>query len=246
MAKSLKQIIEIVEKTELSLRKLDAPKIVQGDRTEIDLSLDCSKGVREFLIDFLYCSMKIYEYEESFLTPLSVKRRSYSGTVQQKRYPSDIPYLCHAKARRSIGDLFRITLAYYSKDITLFEVMEEMYNIVQQEIRINCKTKSSYFTIYQSICTTIHRRVFNTYPGSSRTSYKFNKECNHYLQESDLDEEFFILGQDYTTLFETEEGKTFMKNIKEKRKAPIREVVDLERLDELVFAKLKQMKLEFA
>lgn len=244
MAKSLKQIIEIVEAEEVNLRHLDAPKTVDKDLKEIDLLLECKKGIKEFLIDFFYWHNKINQYNG--YKGQNDRRDKYKGTYQQKKSIKDSPYLCVAGTRRSIGDLFRIAIVYYSKDITLLEVMEAMYTIVQQELKVSCKETTNYFTMYQSICSTIHKRVFTTYEGSSRTNYKFNSGCHGYTQTSDLTEEFFILGVDYDLLFNTEEGKAFMTNIKEKRKAPIREVVDLERLDELVFAKLKQMKLEFA
>lgn len=232
-AKTLKEIEKIVDDYEKALRKLDKVVTYNNRSGETDLNLIKNKGLVEFLKDFLYYNHLLC-YDDSNSNSI------FSHTRQIERPGEKLAEICIRQARRSIGDLFRLALKYYSDRTTLYDTMEAMYTIVQAGERIKCKSGSYSGVVYMNICHTIHRRVFNLDIGSSeRLSYRFDSKNNDFTSTSYLDEEFNILGTDYDLLFNTIAGKSFLKG---KRETGFTlQVSPQEELDRAVMEKLAKM-----
>lgn len=240
MSKTPEQIIKIIDIEEARLRKLDLPITMGINSTkglfEVNLNLNNREGLQRFLLDFFYWN-NLFAYESSeFKKGIMAEGKYLVNTRQQKQFVSDVPYNCPTGARRSVGDLFRLAVKYYDKDVTLLETMKEMYKIVQEDITYNCKSNSNYGTIYMQVCSTILRRVFCGQMGG-RAGYKFDSDNQYHTQTSNLNNEFSIYGTDYTLLFSTSEGKALVEN----RITP-QFKMDPKDLDRLVMAKIAKLR----
>lgn len=228
-SKTLKDIEKVVDDYEKVLRKQGYVTLYNVSNTEVDLKLPKDKGLEKFLKEFFY-----YNHLERY----DVGTTSFTHSIQSDSYAEK----CIVNQRRSIGDLFRLARKYYSDTITLYDIMEAMYNLVQTNTVIRARKSTSYYgVIYCTICTTINRRVFNIYMSqSSRLNYRLDSSSNEYKQTTYLSKEFNILGEDYNTLFNTIAGKDFLKR---KRESNFTLQVSLqEELDRAVMEKLDKMQ----
>lgn len=236
MNKTLEEIEKVVDKYEKELRKLiRLITYKQGTGVTEEVKLDLRKdSLKNFFYDWLYYNDIEYYERGSGLT-------SFTKTIQGSQ--SDHNGISALKTRRSIGDLFRLALSYYANSITLYEVMETMYKLSREATKITKSNDKYYGNVEMQICHTIKKRVFfSRYGGNLQSSYKFNSSNKFYAETIDLDNEFNIYGEDYNKLFNTKEGKEFLKNklspaiiVKEEKK----DKVDL---DLLVLNKLKSLK----
>lgn len=228
-SKTLKEIEKVVDDYEKQLKKQGYVTLYNVSNIEVDLKLPKDKGLEKFFKEFFY-----YNHLERY----DVSTTSFTHSIQSNSYAEK----CIVNQRRSIGDLFRLARKYYSNNITLWDVMEAMYNLVQTNTVIRARKSNSYYgVIYCTICTTIHRRVFNIYLNqSSRSSYRLDSFSNEYKQTTYLTKEFNILGEDYNTIFNTIAGKDFLKRKRESNFTL--QVSPQEELDRAVMEKLSKMQ----
>lgn len=232
------EIEKIIDDYEKKLRKLDRVITEDSSGNEVNLNLD-TRSIKDFLKDFFY---------HNHVVVLETGKKTFHRTSQQKVKNGSIESTFSGQ-RRTTGDLFRLALKYYSDEVSLYEIMEALFYIVNDRVnnRIYYKSNSSNFGVmYMNVCSTIHRRVFN-FKSGDYTNYKFNSSNEYQTQTTNLEEEFNILGTDYNLLFDTKDGKELVE--KKKNKSTLfaipNNLSQLD-LDRLVEEKLKKLKKKTA
>lgn len=229
--KTYEQALTVVENYEKKLRVQGA---LVADKT-IEIRKDT---VKNFLIDFLY-------YNSVYISDYGSKPFNNTNRVGGNKETKDSSY---CGARRSISDLFRLGLNYYGDYITLLEVMEGMYDICNNNVLIQnkdaAKRKYSY-EVYNSICSTVYRRVFNLSAAGSNRTYRLNSSASSSVQQPGSDEADIHL-QDYITLFspESKRDRELAKKKKEDAERAAKAATiksKFQDIDKAVEAKIKEM-----
>ena len=88
-------------------------------------------------------------------------------------------YQCRSGSRRSVGDMWRLMLHYYSPDITLFEVMNIFYDVADKELVTTwyCSIVRKFVMVknsHRNLCDSYRRSEY----GISLLEYKDIKEVN--------------------------------------------------------------------
>ena len=136
---------------------------------------------------------------ENFLLQVVRWNKGYDDKKLGNTYTANEDYQCRTNANRSIGDLFLLARNYYSNTITLLEVMQAMYNLVEGDAKF-----APGIYVISFICPDINKYVIYTEyrnisnPSDSEnkyTTYKHTK--NSYTNKNEFD----IQAEDYVTLF---------------------------------------------
>jgi len=225
----LQDIEKIIDNYEEKLRKEKPLKAYSHSNNSLELeSVPYNKtDLKSFIIDF-FKDNHGYNPKPCFARTIQTREGKEETTSRGQR--------------RTAGDIFRFALRYYSDDITLYDVMEILYDLVQNEYKFQTpNSNSDYATLYMNICSTIYRRVFNLSPGY-KGKYKFDSSNQYYTDTStsSIRNEFHIFGSDYTLLFDTKEGKELVSSKRNEIVIPAN--MTSEELDRLVMEKLKKLK----
>lgn len=225
MAKSVAEIIKIVEDHESKLRSLGT--LV----TNVELNLS-KKNLQDFLMDFLYWN-HMSEYEN-----ITTYKGTVKGDSEGKKLNTNIQ--CGRQRRRSIGDLFQIALAHFSNKVTLMEVMESMMKIVNDAVPLKTKDGKYTYYMYVSTCSTIHRKVFNA--STSNRTYNFSERSGDYASTSTTSyDEFTIIMQDYLTLENSGTFKSYREQKEKERSSKGITLVEPDELDKLIAEKIAKL-----
>lgn len=219
-----KEALESVEIYETKLRKLtplDTEPAIEFNTTSIE----------SFLLDF---------FSKNYF---GIGTQKFSGTKpvgDQYRRDYNDKHHSYRGARRSLSDLYRLSLTYIGSQVKLIEVMDALYNISNNNLLILGNSSEKY-ELYNGICSTVYRRVFNVCNTSSNRKSRLNTSNENYYDVYGTDEDPISI-RTYDLVCGTEGKKKREADSKKIEEVVVaKKIVDNSDIDKRVAEKIAQI-----